>query len=86
MNSQSQNFNIYNINEVIIQTQKLIFHNWINKLFSEEDKVPEHCLKLERWRGPQHVNEVKQYEIVSSLDVNNTVERRWSIKNVVVIH
>ena len=27
-------------------------HNCINKLFSEENKVPEHCLKLERWQGP----------------------------------
>ena len=31
---QLQNFNIYNINEEIIQT---LFHNWINKLFSEEN-------------------------------------------------
>ena len=35
---------LYNINEVIIQTQKYIYiffsDNWINKLFSEENKVP----------------------------------------------
>ena len=43
-----------------------IFHSWINKLFSEENKVPEHCLELERWQGPPHVNKVKQYETVLS--------------------
>ena len=50
-----------------IQTQKLrniyFSHNWINKLFSEENKVPEHCLTLERWQGPPHINKVKQYKI-----------------------
>ena len=35
---QTLDFNIYNINEVIIQTQK--------------DRSPDHCLKLERWQGP----------------------------------
>ena len=30
---------------------------------------PEHCLKLERWQGPPHVNKVKQYEIVLSFHV-----------------
>ena len=28
------------------------FQNWINKLFSEEIKVPKHSLKVERWQGP----------------------------------
>ena len=45
------------------------FHNWINKLFSEENKVLEHCLKLESWQGPPHINKVKQYEIVSSFSL-----------------
>ena len=41
---QSQSFNIYNIDVVIIQTQKYLFiysilHDWINKL-SSENKVP----------------------------------------------
>ena len=45
------------------------FHNWINKLFSEENKVLEHCWKLERWQGPPHINKVKQYEIVLSFKV-----------------
>ena len=30
-------------------------------------KSPEHCLKLERWQGPPHINKVKQYEIKVSL-------------------
>ena len=35
---QTQNFDIYNINVVMIQTQDfLFFHNWINKLFLEEN-------------------------------------------------
>ena len=46
------------------------FHNWINKLFSEEDKVPEHCLKLGKWRGPPHINKVKQYAVVPSFKVS----------------
>ena len=33
----------------MIQTQKYVFfHKWINKLFPGENKVSEHCLKLER--------------------------------------
>ena len=39
-------------------------HSWINKLLSEENKVPEHCLKLESWQGPPHINKVQQYENV----------------------
>ena len=31
-------FNIYNINEVIIQK---FLHQWMNKLLSEENQVPE---------------------------------------------
>ena len=33
--------------------------NRINKLFSEDNKDPEHCLKLERWQGPPRVNKEK---------------------------
>ena len=32
---QTQNLNIYKINEVIINKLKKTFHKWINKLFSE---------------------------------------------------
>ena len=31
---------------------------------------PEHCLKLERWQGPPHINKVKQCETVLSLKVS----------------
>ena len=34
------------------------FHKWINKLLSEEHKVPKHRLKLERWQGPPHINKM----------------------------
>ena len=33
----------------------------IQKLFSEKIKVPEHCLELERWQGPPHINMGEQY-------------------------
>ena len=47
---QTQNINIcYNTNSNMYFVPP---HNCINKLFSEENKVPEHCLKLERWQGP----------------------------------
>ena len=34
------------------------------KLFSDENKVTEYCLKLEKWQGPPHMNIMKQYETV----------------------
>ena len=41
---QTQIFNIYNIDEVKIQTQGYLFLNdWINKLFSEENKGGRVC-------------------------------------------
>ena len=33
-------------------------------------RSPEHCLKLERWQGPPHINKVKQYETVLSFEVS----------------
>ena len=38
---QTQDLNIYNINAVVIKTQRYvyIFHHWIKKLFSEDNKV-----------------------------------------------
>lgn len=47
--------NINNINGVIIQIQRYLFFP------SEENKVPEHCLKLERWWGPPHINKILFY-------------------------
>ena len=32
-------------------------------MFSEENKIPEQCLKLERWQGPPHINTMKQYKL-----------------------
>ena len=49
-------------------------HEWINKLFSEENKVPEHCLNLEMWQGPPHVNKVRLYEIVLPLKMSLFVQ------------
>lgn len=37
------------INEVIEPTQKYFL---LNQLFSEEQRSPDHCFKLERWQGP----------------------------------
>ena len=34
----------------------------MNKLLSEENKVPEQCVKLGR-QGPPHINKVKQYKL-----------------------
>ena len=44
-------------------------------MLSEENKAPEHCLKLERWQGPPHTNKVKQYEIVFVYSVIKTKNR-----------
>ena len=43
------------------------FHDWLNKLLSEEIRVIEHGLKLERWQGLTNINKVKRYEIVYSI-------------------
>ena len=49
---KTQNFYIYSINEGIIQTQKFLpFHNWINKLFSAENKVPRTLFKVRKVAG-----------------------------------
>ena len=64
----NQMFDIYSVNEVLIQTHKYDFssHKWINKLLSNEYNVPEHCLKLERWQGPPNIIKVEQHELVLS--------------------
>ena len=36
-------------------------------LFSEENNVPKHSLKVERWQGLPHVNKVKQYKLCCPL-------------------
>ena len=50
------------------------YYKWINKLFSERTKVPQHCWKLERWQGPPHINKVKQHEIVLSFKVRLLIQ------------
>ena len=42
----------------------------MNKLSSEENTVPAHCLKVERWQGPPHINKVKWYEMLLSFRVS----------------
>ena len=46
------------------QTWMYLLFRSVNELLSEENKVPEHCLKLEKWQGPPHVNRLRQDEIV----------------------
>ena len=54
---QTQNFNIYDINEE--KQYKLInihlLHNWINKLFSEENKVPRTLFEARKWGRVHHM-------------------------------
>ena len=63
----TQNLNVLwyqwgnNTNSVIV----IFFYNWINKLFSGENK----CLKLERWQGPPNINKRNQHDIVFSFEV-----------------
>ena len=47
-------------------------NNWVNKLLSEDNKVPEH------WQGPPHVNKVRQYETVSFLKVSLFIQSFFS--------
>ena len=58
-------------------------HQWINKLFSEKIRSPEHCLRLERWQGPPNINKVKQYNTVKFLSVvlfpRVHLQNNWSI-------
>ena len=44
----------------------------MNKTSCSQVKIrsPEHCLKLERWQGLQHINKVKEYETVLFLEVS----------------
>ena len=60
---QTLNFNIYNINKVIIQTQKYLSFPQLNKQAVLRRKP-------ERWQGLPHINMLKQYETVLSLMVS----------------
>ena len=51
-----------------IQTQNFnTYKKQTNKLFSEENDAPEHCLTLEQWQGPPHINKVKPYRLCRPL-------------------
>ena len=41
-----------------------IIRGWL-----EDIKVPQHCLKLERWQGPPHINTVTQYKLCCSFSL-----------------
>ena len=66
--SQTQNFNINNINEVIMQTQKYSFYGDLNK--QAERKRGK---SFERWKV-YDINKVKQWEIVLSFKVSLFVQ------------
>lgn len=59
-----------NINEVIIQTYKQILQKGINKLLSEESKVPERGLKLEKVAASATYKQSQQYEPVLTSKVS----------------
>ena len=44
-----------------------LFLKWINKLFSEKNKVTEQCLKLQIQK---HIYKLKQYKFVLSFKVS----------------
>ena len=60
---QTQNLNIYNINKVIFRNV-YFSHNWINKMFSKENKLPRTLFEAKRWQGPPHITKMKKYEFV----------------------
>ena len=68
---QTQDFNIWNINEVIYKLINIYFSisQWTS-WSQRKIRFPEHRVKLERWQGPPHINEVKQYETVLSFHVS----------------
>ena len=55
--------NVSSVGVTTWRSLRVLYHmfniNWINKLFKQENKAAEHSLKLERWRGPPHINKVK---------------------------
>ena len=34
---------------------------------SEQNTIPEYCLKLESWQGPPHINKLNQYKLCCPL-------------------
>ena len=66
-----ENFKVYNLNEVIMQTQRYFFsHNWVNQLFSEENKVPRTQFEARKVAGSAtYINKVNEYYTASSFKV-----------------
>ena len=53
-----------------MNTDVYLFHNWINKLFSKENKVPSTLFEARKLAGSVNYKQVKQYEIVLSFKVS----------------
>ena len=63
--------NIYNVDELQMYICNIfLIHDWINKLFSEENKFTKTLFETKRWQGPPHMSKVEQYEIVLSYAVS----------------
>ena len=58
------------MNKVIEQTAQ-------TSCSQKEKRSLEHCLKLERWQGPPHINKIKQYEIVLNFKVSLFIQFVW---------
>ena len=54
----------------------IFFHKWINKLFSEEDKVPTTLFEARKVAGSAKYKQIKQYEIVSFKVTVYTVDKQ----------
>ena len=63
----SQNFDAYDNNEVIIQTQTHLVFPRLNKQACSPRKI---SLNLGRWQGPPNLIKVKLYETVTSFKVS----------------
>ena len=55
---------------VIKQTQRYYYFFPLLNKQDAQNKVPEHCVKPERWQGPPHINRLKQHKIVLSFKVS----------------
>ena len=83
---QSQTLYTHNNNEVLKQYSEIVFffHNWMNKLFSEEDKVPRTLFEAGQVMGSATgLNKVKQNETVFyfkvSLFIQSWEQREFSV-------
>ena len=63
---QTLNFNIYNINEVIIQTLFFFIAEYTS-CSQRKRRYPEHYLKQERWQGPPDGNKKNSMKLCRPL-------------------